>query len=79
MIYACITLLTKNILKESKIWVAEGSLLDSGSSQCFDILSTNNSMKIVHNSKSLIGTSIETRDKAFNEENGSKNLVGLSL
>jgi hypothetical protein len=64
--HVCKALLTKNILKESKIWVAYGSIFDSpvsvtAGSQYFDILSIDVSTKIQQNSKSVSGMSIDTR------------------
>jgi hypothetical protein len=51
---SCRALLTKNILKESKIWVASGSIFYlplsvTAGSQYFDILRTNNSTKTQQN------------------------------
>ncbi len=65
MDYLCRVLLTKKILKESKIWVVEGSIFDSPLSMTvgscfFDNFSTNISTKIQQISKSLLGMSIET-------------------
>ncbi len=81
--HECRALLTKNILKESKIWVAEGSILDfplsvTAGSWYIDILSTNNSTKIWQNSKSLSGTSIDTMISRLIKKE-LKNLAGLSL
>jgi hypothetical protein len=67
MNYTCRALLTKNILKESKIWVAKGSI--------FNILSTNNSTKIRQNSKSLLDMSIEARKSRKVTINGSRKIL----
>jgi hypothetical protein len=73
----CRALLTKNILKDSKIWVAYGWIFGSplsvtAGSQYFDILSKNNSTKIWQNSKSLLGRSIEARTSRLVKKTGVK-------
>jgi hypothetical protein len=82
--HTCKALLTKNILKESKTWVAQGTIIDppvsvTAGSQYFDILSTNISTKIRQTSKSLSGMSFDTRMSRLMKKTGVKNLVGLSL
>jgi hypothetical protein len=64
--YARLALLTRNILKESKIGVAYGTIFDSllsmiAGSRFLGTSNTKISAKIRQNSKSLFGVSIGTR------------------
>jgi hypothetical protein len=79
---ACRALLTKNIIKESKIWVEEGSTFYSplsmiAGSQLLGISKTKYSTKIEKNSKLLFGISIGTRLSNLIIKNGSQNLPSL--